>query len=342
MMKGSIGDITINYAVANSTLRSVALPHMPGTFTNVTILANTTTDPRCTIWSRNNCGTPFGEPTMEFKTIAVECSLFPCALAYTASVVDGAVVETEVKRSFGQGDWLEDHGAWRGALIPGDLNINPDEDCEPKWWPYKGIPPPCSFGIGLGSIMALGNFFWGFWNGTVPGRMYGEAASDNDVLDVLYSRGVTNFTHIDRVLGSVADSMTAAIHLTGRVEDYDAGSGGGQGNVTGQVFLADTCIEVRWAWIALPAAVAFLTLLLILTVVLGGAMRDQPAWKTSALPVLFHGFDTAELASQSQLLTVSEMEREASGLWVRLTDETSGALRLEACSRQSVDNDKNA
>lgn len=65
--------------------------------------------------------------------------------------------------------------------------------------------------------------------------------------------------------------------------------------------------------------------------------RDQPAWKTSVLPVLFHGLDTGGLASKSQLLTTTDMEKDTSSLWVRLTDETSATLRLETC--KSHDND---
>jgi len=334
-------NISINFAVANSTVTTVTLPHIPGTFTNLTILANTTMDPKCTTDSGNNCGNPVGVPTMELQTMAVECSLFPCARTYTAAVVNGAIVETEVKRSVGQGDWLENQGSWRGGLLPGDVRIDPNENC-PSDWPYRnGSPPPCTYTAGALPIMALGNFFWGFWNGSVAGRTYGGAASNNNVLDILYGRGVTNFSQIDHVLGGIADSMTAAIRLTGRVDYRDPDWGSGQAPVTGQVMLADTCIDVRSGWFAMPAVVAILTLLLLIAAIVhgggSGATADRPAWKSSALAVLFHGLDAEHVAARGRLLSATEMEREASGLWVRLTDETSGILRLEPCSRQGVD-----
>merc|ERR1711939_735133 len=50
-------EISINFAVVSSSLTTVETPSMVGTFTNMSILTNVTTDPRCTIHSGNNCGT---------------------------------------------------------------------------------------------------------------------------------------------------------------------------------------------------------------------------------------------------------------------------------------------
>jgi len=335
-------EISINFAVVSSSLTTVETPSMVGTFTNMSILTNVTTDPRCTIHSGNNCGTTMGAPTMELQTLAVECSLFPCARTYETSSEKGVVVEIEVKRSFGEGPWLSDQGDFRQALLPDDIKINPNENCTSKW-PYKeGTPPPCTYAMGSLATMSLGNFFWSFWNGTMAGPTWGSAASTNDVLDVLLGGGFTNFTHIDRVLNGIADSMTAAIRLTGRVDDSDTvGQGGGQGDITGQVFLADTCIDVRWGWLALPAAVSLFTLLLLLWVMLLNLFaRDQSAWKSSALPVLLHGLDSNEMASRSNLATTKEMEDEAKTLIVRLAISAGGILRLEPCVGQETKDGK--
>ncbi|KAH7119981.1 hypothetical protein B0J11DRAFT_617002 [Dendryphion nanum] len=339
---GKIDNLYMNFAIINSTLSTITLPHVPGTFTNVSILANVTSNPNCTTDAGVlffECGNQIGVPTMELRTIAIECSLFPCTRTYTASVVNGAVVETEVKRSFGNGSWMSDHGEWRGAMLPNDIIINPGDDCKAKWSLNKGgDKPPCTFTANSRFTMALGNFFWGFWNGTVTGKYYGTAWSNNDALEILHGKGVTNLTYIDHIFAGITDSMTAAIRLTGTRFDGSVGYGGGQGDVTGKVLLADTCIDVRWGWIALPSAVALFTLvLLVSTVVFDRVARKQPAWKTSALPLVFHGFDIAEFASKGPLLTTKEMEKEAEGLWVRLSDQTSGSIRLKTCRAQGVD-----
>jgi len=241
-------------------------------------------------------------------------------------------VETEIKRTYGKGEWFSDHGAFREALLPDDVKIDPDENCKSRWPWKEGTAPPCTYTIGSSATMSLANMFWSFWNGTVAGLKYSTAVPSNDVLDILYGGGVTNFTHIDNVLRGISDSMTAAIRLTGMVKDTDSGQGGGQGNITGQVLLADTCIDVRWTWIALPVAVSLLTLvLLIWTILLDTAMRDRSGWKSSALPVLFHGLDSSNVTTRDHLHSMKEMEVEAKGMWVRLDKSVDGELRLEPC-----------
>lgn len=177
---------------------------------------------------------------MDFNTIAAECSLFPCARTYTASVVNGSVVEAEVKSSLGEGKWMSDLG---DPPAPDGVVINPNENCTWKLG-WTGDQGPCTYSAGGRFIMAAGNFFWHFWNGTVSGRTFNEAVSSNDALDILYNGGFTNFTQIDRVLGAISDSMTAAIRLTGQVSDWDSGSGGGQDGLTSKGQLL-TAIEME-------------------------------------------------------------------------------------------------
>ena len=325
---------SMDFIVANSTLSTLKLPNIPGTFTNVSILANASSNPNCTIGSSCGVGPDGIIPTMDFNPIAAECSLFPCARTYTASVVNGSVVEVEVKRTLGQGRWMFDIG---DPPYPVDVVIDPNENCTVKFGRAVN-QEPCNFTARTQFIMAAGNFFWHFWNGTVSGRTFDEAAPSNDALGVLYNDAFTNFTQIDRVLGTISDSMTAAIRQTGQVFGLGSDVNSGQGYVTGQVFLADTCIGVRWNWIALPAIVVLLTLLLlVLTLVHGRATGDRSAWKTSSLPVLFHGLSTDGLASNGQLLAAIEMNREAKRLKVRLIEKSDGTWCLEQW--QTLDDD---
>ena len=269
---------------------------------------------------------------MELKPMAVECSLFPCARTNTAAIIDDRVVETEVKRTLGTGNWHRDRGDWAQGLLPTDIAIDPDEPCS-SWWPSGQEPPPCTYEASAPLIIALGDFFWGFWNGTVTGLTWGGAAPDNDVLDVFFSIGVTNFTYVDNLLRGISNSMTSAIRLKGGVRDSSSsGPRRAAGPITGQVLRADTCIHIRWAWITLPAAMVFLTsLLLTWTIVLHTSRKRRPAWKSSALPVLFHGLECADRIVEKKILTVREMEKEATRMWVTLSDGPTGSVRLEPC-----------
>jgi hypothetical protein len=44
-VNGTTPAVAVNFAFANSTASAIKLLHIPGTFTNVTILANATTKP---------------------------------------------------------------------------------------------------------------------------------------------------------------------------------------------------------------------------------------------------------------------------------------------------------
>jgi hypothetical protein len=343
----SLQTFSMEFMIANSSLSTLTLPNTPGTFTNVTFLANGTSNPNCSIGNSYLTGecvdgnTGALNDTIDFTTFAVECSLFPCARTYTASVVNGAVVEVEVKRSFGTGgwsDWMEE--TWEGPA-PGTVSIDPKENCTATWT-HGEKGEACTYEADAYFIMAAGNFFWHFWNGSISGFKWTQALSSNDVLNIIYDEGITNLSQIDIVLGRIADSMTSAIRLTGSVgqlwNTQRSDGSGRQGTVTGTVFLAETCIAVRWGWIALPAAVTLLSLLLlILTHILSRAPGDRPAWKSSALPVLFHGLSNSGFASKSALLTEAEMEKEAKCMKVKLTDKRTGILRLELS--QNLDDD---
>lgn len=340
MMNSSIADISINYAMVNSTTQSIALPHISGTFTNVTFLINATSDPECTTSSGNNCGNPVGVPTMELNTIAAECSLFPCTRTYTASIVNGSLAETEVQRTLSTTDWLKydrPGGEWRQGPDVRDIEISPDDNCTwygPSYTSRNRGPfsTSCHFRASAVFIMSLGDFFWSFWNGTVAGRHWQDSSSTNDVLDAFWSGGLTNFTHIDNVLGSIADSMTSVIRRTGRIYErnlVDADMGG-QGTVSAYLVKDGMCVEVRWGWIAVPAAVVAATAVLLLwTIINSRSSEGRPVWKASALPILFHGPDTTKFPGGKKLSTLQEMEKEASGVMVRLSNGVTGSVGLE-------------
>jgi hypothetical protein len=313
----------------NSSTSTLALEHIPGTFSNVTILANVSTVADCTITTITNClELPHVYSAPDFKPLAAECALFPCARTYTARMETGLVVEEEVKRSVGKGDWGDwmVHDLRPGLVYPDDIVIDPEENC---------TDAPCVFVANSSLIRASGNFFWHFWNGTVSGNLFRLAASTNEPSSILYNDGFTNFTYLDTVFGAISDSMTSAIRLTGMVGD-DSTLGWNTRGVPevptdGQALLArDTCIMIRWGWIALPAAVGLLSIvLLIITMISVARASSKGAWKSSSLPVLFHGLSADSRTQEGQLSTLGEMKKEAKTLKVRLMENTAGALQLK-------------
>ena len=322
----SIRDIDNTFAVTNSTLSALTLGNTPGTFTNLTILANSSMNSNCTIGKSNGmCADWMGGPIFNFSTFAAECALFPCVRTYTATTINGTVTETETGRSTGNSSkWLE---PWWDAPngTPTTLTMIPDN----KHCTQAVTGDPCTYAIAGGWLVAAGDFFWRFWDATVTGYSWSQASSTNNGFDILYSGGVTNFTYIDRIVAAVSDSMTAAIRLKGQTKDWGSGLGGGQGVVNGTVYMANTCIGIRWGWIALPAATGGLSIALFMVVVFCGvAGRRNPAWKYSALPTLFYGVRPNNAGPERDYLSIDDMEKKAKTLRVRIDRDKKGYVHL--------------
>lgn len=65
----------------------------------------------------------------------------------------------------------------------------------------------------------------------------------------------------------------------------------------GQVWDTKTCVRVSWPWLALPAALALLTLIFFMgvTISCGALPRDVRTWKNSPLPLMFFGLGKDEI-----------------------------------------------
>ncbi|KAI8935523.1 hypothetical protein NX059_008093 [Plenodomus lindquistii] len=320
-----------NWATINSTTRTQILPHIPGTFTNISILANVSSTLGCTMQSKACHSGNIGYISDPFTTLAAECSLFPCTRTYTASVVNNRIHETEVKRSFGSDPWMH---FLRSDDIPEpfELVIDPRENCTRRSSTWSGmddsIGGPCTYAAPPEFTNAAARFFWDFWNGTVSGRTFLKDVPSTEAANVLYNWGDTNFTYVDDTMGAIADAMTAIVRKDGEIgerEPYD--TWGGQGPVKGEVFESYLCVGVRWGWIGLPGAVVGLSVLLLLLGMVSSWRHGGGLWKASSLPVLFHGLD-AESQSSVQVVTLSEMQREAKNLRVMLRGDDEGVSRL--------------
>lgn len=329
----SMAEYIPTWALANALPSAMTLPNIPGTFTNLSILANVTTKPTCLIGglsSESICDTlnvsAFGT-IYQFNTVAVECSLFPCVRSYSASTVNGNVVETELNRTVGEGDWLISTPSYPVLMPVPFVWLSPDKNCNQSLGGADG-PPDCKFRVDTNALRGLGNFFWHFWNGTVSGKDYTHATIDNNIFGALYNRGYTNLTMIDRIIGGIADSMTAVVRKSYAVNILYP-------DIHGQVFLSDQCIEIRWAWLSLPAIVACATvIMLICTILISITHRDQPIWKSSTLPILFHGLGAADRTEISHSMSLAEMEKKANRVWTKTSGKGDGSDLLTLRSDQ--------
>jgi hypothetical protein len=109
------------------------------------------------------------------------------------------------------------------------------------------------------------------------------------------------------LMQGIADAITVFVRQNGNENHSEP--------ARGEVYYNTVCIQVRWAWIAYPAAVVVLTLLFFAGVVIQAKLdqsRLHKAWafegtlnkldhdfKSSALTLLFHGLSKDSLDSMA-------------------------------------------
>lgn len=95
-------------------------------------------------------------------------------------------------------------------------------------------------------------------------------------LRYIYNYGSVDFQRIDSTFLNLSNALTNYIRTHG--------DGEYPGSVTGLVHHYATCLDVRWAWIAFPAALDVLTILFFVLTVVKSSRHKTPVWKSSSLP----------------------------------------------------------
>ncbi|KAK0624171.1 hypothetical protein B0T14DRAFT_565464 [Immersiella caudata] len=116
-------------------------------------------------------------------------------------------------------------------------------------------------------------------------------------LDSLWNDGRATFESITQQVNNVASAVTNHMRLVGLAWDAidDASQPAREQDrafVTGMTEETFLCVQFNWMWLLLPTALTVVTLVLLLTSVIRTHEYAEtiPAWKSSVLPVLFHGF----------------------------------------------------
>lgn len=142
----------------------------------------------------------------------------------------------------------------------------------------------------------------------------------------LYNGANVSMTALNETFANLAQAMTLYIR--------ENGADGFSKRAEGDVLHYAVCIQVTWAWIALPAAVAGLALLMLMFTTIVTAKNSLPPWKAHPLPVLLRGpagtawvdedmvvAKTGGMQASTDVDTVNTMSRYAEGVYVRLVGQ---------------------
>lgn len=284
---------------------------------------------------------------------AAVCKLHPCVRSYRATVSNTVLKET----------WLSSSAEWdnnyedvalatldvqclspqeRRSLIDKGYSINGSTN----WIGYSGnitfgnssgnggpnitVSSRCLYEVYVATIDGLISFMQLYFNGSIsmkPDQTFKYVTTGHIQLGKFLNSGNVSFESINQTFANIADSMTAYIRQAAKTGDLGepALDNADRTPAIGRVLRSETCIAVRWEYIALPAALVVLTLVFLIAMIVETSRdRERHDWKSSALALLFHGLDPEVRAQHGDMHTVQEMESTAREMRVQLTHGDKG------------------
>ncbi|KKY15672.1 hypothetical protein UCDDS831_g07515 [Diplodia seriata] len=303
---------------------------------------------------------------------AVRCSLHPCLRTYGANVTGSVYTETLVSstnlphsRSETNGymwslatEPVLQAGVWRSCnatTSPTSANVFAVDPTTNTLVPSQSrastdnltyYPEACIWAYNFGAALSLQEYLSNMLSGNTLQFYATPTALVGDLwLENLYRNGTADAASVRAYMDGLTDSMSANMRARGDTPPA--------GYAAGTPLVAKTCVRVRWAWLALPAALAALALgflaALVAAVRAWEVDRGNPrvaGWKSSALVPLFHGLDggrmpmverhrrrgtddDADAGGLSSAVSRSEMQEIARRTRVRLDHEGRGLRFVE-------------
>ncbi|KAI0186480.1 hypothetical protein EV127DRAFT_514366 [Xylaria flabelliformis] len=137
----------------------------------------------------------------------------------------------------------------------------------------------------------------------------------------MWRNGTMDLAHINDYMQKLVDVMTATMR--------NNGFQGRDGYARGQVHVDDTCITVRWAWLAYPATLVGLTIIFLSLLILQGPSGSSSrAWKSSILAPLFISMDEATYDPNHYDMSKYEMNQLAEQIHTQLIRDPAGKAKF--------------
>ncbi|CAI7613061.1 unnamed protein product [Penicillium viridicatum] len=282
-----------------------------------------------------------------------ECVLSLCSRTYNVSVKNGNAKVEVSSPDFGE-TWFPNR--WTSIKYPRPANMTHSpkfqesglanwDICWKQWkghpFPYQPFPyrqvrlsrssryPPAqiieSQGSAFCNVNSLAPDILQYIGGTIynrfaisPHQIYwgrSSGTSDLNSSDV-FERAMR--LGLEKMMNNIADSLTnLALRET-------------LNKSNGTPYVSEVYVQVHWPWVALPAAVIVLSSVLLIATARITKSQDRRLWKTSSLPILYHGLDEDLLKDTEEYSTLSKMETTADSTNVGLElSDTNGRVLLQ-------------
>jgi hypothetical protein len=286
------------------------------------------------------------ETTRFYNSMATECTLSYCLRTYNTSISDGVLHEEPIPVTMlplmqnNLPSRLLEKNVVDFIAVPCYVNGVPLDVPQITQGTFDNgvsitfnntnstIPHECLYTIQIQDYEAMAgyfglngltenNFFTGAGYATyvseiTPGYPYGFQPQ---WLQPIYSDAAANLSSVSKVFSDLAQAMTTHLRQ----------SGNNSTRAQGIVWTNQTCVHVVWPWITVPAVLIVASFIfLTIVVTMSRSHARENAWKSSALALLFHGFDHETQQTFGPLHSGSNMTRAAKTIKVEFGPTNSG------------------
>ena len=266
---------------------------------------------------------PFGPPLnmINFTALSAKqayvCSVFLCVNQYDISVTNGIVTETVVQ-------------TWDSSY----LNLNSTSEFTYQGQHMSSLVLPHDeddYKMDSNPVFSIGSFTYSvlqdFLSATFSGDIIQYAPIISPILEVLADYGTfkdsdapdsVDLSNIPGIMANITQSISAALRQTEHMN-----------TTIGSAYRSDTYIQVVWYWLIFPGVLLMITVV-FLAITIGQSKNDGIAtWKSSPLPLLFHGLSSQHLTQVEGVLQLSEMDARAKELKVKFVHNTTEGWKLD-------------
>ena len=303
-----------------------------------------------TIVSSNTSDNPDATEALTFDTLmlrgdkeegsikwpwAFRCGIYPCVKTYSAKI-SRSVLEENITATLPLPYDSED-GSYRLVNSTG-LSAGKWSDC----WPAKHpdaehpqivdprikdfYPEGCAWSYPWYAIRSLSSYLSVhiFDNSSVSSTyaLWSNAQGDPGLL-ALGHRGTATLSTVNTFMTGLTDSITATMRT--------GGPNGTSVYAQGTTFASQTCVGVRWGWLALPGTLLLFAIVFLAFTIVQTAVGEGLAvpWKSSSLALVMHSFKDETRERLGRVDRLEEMDQAAGRMTAQLVQTDTGWRLVE-------------
>jgi hypothetical protein len=280
--------------------------------------------------------------TASSQVWASRCSLTPCVKSYGANVTNGILEEHELpEMSVPLQLFSIPSTSYYGIFTNATVLNGQALGCKPSRYPTKRntleiyefntwipdlpghvlndsntvgqfYPPECGFLLGPPATNGIIHTLAGMFDGEQI-SCSGDSCVGEPWMVQLVNDGALTPSSLAIQVGGLANAISVALRNGG--DPFNSAP------ARGTALVAQTCIHVRWPWLALPASLLLLSSLFLISTMLQTRPPGNQvgkAWKSSPLALLFHGFSNEDQRNMGRFDSVGVMNKKAKAMRVQL------------------------